>query len=238
MRGGTSVVHPGPDLVEIWSGAERWTMSKGQFRQAVIERRLPTGALWREYWGERYRRIEGGQTMTTNNSELMVWTDGAAIGPFELSVLTGMVESGEVNRNALTAPPGSDDWVPLSSRIDRAESRPKFPPLEPPRVIESPLACCDACGHSVSKVADACPHCGHPVAGGRRAHGSAGNAVAAIASFILPGLGQLAQGRVGAAAIVFILAALFWVVALGWVIHIWSAVDAATWYPGRRGNWL
>ena len=55
------------------------------------------------------------------------------------------------------------------------------------------------------------------------------NAVAALASFILPGLGQLIQGRYGTAIAFFILAALLWLIFLGWIIHIVAAIDAATW---------
>lgn len=59
--------------------------------------------------------------------------------------------------------------------------------------------------------------------------GSAGNVIAAICSFFVPGLGQLVQGRFLMAAIQFVLAALLWIVLLGWIIHLWSILDAATW---------
>jgi len=38
--------------------------------------------------------------------------------------------------------------------------------------------------------------------------GSAGNVIAALCSFFVPGLGQLVQG-------------------LGWIVHLWSIIDAA-----------
>jgi TM2 domain-containing membrane protein YozV len=59
--------------------------------------------------------------------------------------------------------------------------------------------------------------------------GSTGNVVAALCSFFIPGLGQLLQGRLGKALLHFVLAALAWFVFLGWLMHIWSAYDAATW---------
>jgi TM2 domain-containing membrane protein YozV len=59
--------------------------------------------------------------------------------------------------------------------------------------------------------------------------GSAGNVLAALASFFIPGLGQLLQGRVLVAVIHFVLAAVLWIFLLGWVIHLWSIVDAAIW---------
>lgn len=61
--------------------------------------------------------------------------------------------------------------------------------------------------------------------------GSAGNVIAALASFFVPGLGQLLQGRLGKALVQFVLAAVLWVVLLGWLIHLWSILDAAVWKP-------
>jgi len=61
--------------------------------------------------------------------------------------------------------------------------------------------------------------------------GSAGNVIAALASFFVPGLGQLLQGRLVMAAVMFVLAAVLWIVMLGWIIHLWSILDAAVWKP-------
>lgn len=57
--------------------------------------------------------------------------------------------------------------------------------------------------------------------------GSTGNVIAALASFFIPGLGQLLQGRVLAALIQFILAGILWIFLLGWIVHLWSIIDAA-----------
>ena len=61
--------------------------------------------------------------------------------------------------------------------------------------------------------------------------GSAGNVIAALASFFVPGLGQLIQGRLMMAVTQFVLAAVLWLVLLGWAIHLWSVLDAALWKP-------
>lgn len=61
--------------------------------------------------------------------------------------------------------------------------------------------------------------------------GSTGNVIAALASFFIPGLGQLLQGRFVIAAIQFVLASLLWIILLGWIIHLWSILDAATFKP-------
>lgn len=57
--------------------------------------------------------------------------------------------------------------------------------------------------------------------------GSTGNVIAALCSFFIPGLGQLVQGRLLMAIIQFVLAGLLWIFLLGWIIHLWSILDAA-----------
>ncbi|MES3628771.1 MAG: hypothetical protein PPP56_01245 [Longimonas sp.] len=62
--------------------------------------------------------------------------------------------------------------------------------------------------------------------------GSGGNVIAALASVLIAGLGQLVQGRLIAAAVHFVLAAVVWALSLGtfgWIVHIYSAYNAATW---------
>jgi TM2 domain-containing membrane protein YozV len=61
--------------------------------------------------------------------------------------------------------------------------------------------------------------------------GSTGNVIAALASFFIPGLGQLLQGRLIMAGIMFVMAAVLWWILLGWIIHLWSILDAALWKP-------
>jgi TM2 domain-containing membrane protein YozV len=61
--------------------------------------------------------------------------------------------------------------------------------------------------------------------------GSGGNVLAALCSFFYPGLGQLLQGRLLAAAIQFVLATVLWLVWMGWIVHIWSIIDAARFTP-------
>jgi TM2 domain-containing membrane protein YozV len=59
--------------------------------------------------------------------------------------------------------------------------------------------------------------------------GSAGNVISALASFFIPGLGQLLQGRLMMAIVMFVLAGVLWFFLLGWAIHLWSVIDAALW---------
>lgn len=61
--------------------------------------------------------------------------------------------------------------------------------------------------------------------------GSAGNVIAALASFFIPGLGQLIQGRLIMAIVQFVLAGALWFILMGWIIHLWSILDAAMFKP-------
>ena len=61
--------------------------------------------------------------------------------------------------------------------------------------------------------------------------GSAANVIAALASFFIPGLGQLLQGRWLLAGVQFVLAWLLWLILLGWLVHLWSIIDAALFDP-------
>ena len=61
--------------------------------------------------------------------------------------------------------------------------------------------------------------------------GSSGNVIAALASFFIPGLGQLLQGRLFLALVQFVMAALLWIILLGWIIHLWSILSAALYKP-------
>jgi TM2 domain-containing membrane protein YozV len=61
--------------------------------------------------------------------------------------------------------------------------------------------------------------------------GTAGNVLAALASFFFPGLGQLVQGRLLAALLFFVASLVLWVFLLGWLVHIVATIDAARFRP-------
>ena len=65
--------------------------------------------------------------------------------------------------------------------------------------------------------------------------GPTGNVLAALASFFIPGLGQLLQGRLIKAIIMVVAASVLWFFLLGWIIHLWSIIDAAMFKaPGEK----
>ena len=63
--------------------------------------------------------------------------------------------------------------------------------------------------------------------------GSTGNVIAALCSFFVPGLGQLIQGRFLTPAFMFVLNIALWFVWMGWIVMLWSTIDAAMFKPRR-----
>jgi TM2 domain-containing membrane protein YozV len=60
--------------------------------------------------------------------------------------------------------------------------------------------------------------------------GTTGNVIAALASFFVPGLGQLLQGRVTWAIVWFLASIVVWIVTLGLlggVVHVLACIHAA-----------
>ena len=64
--------------------------------------------------------------------------------------------------------------------------------------------------------------------------GSAANVIAGLASFFIPGLGQLVQGRFLTAIFFFLLSGVLWIFLLGWLGHILAALEAALWRGPRH----
>ena len=104
-------------------------------------------------------------------------------------------------------------------------------PSRSPKLREQDSGRCDSSDRSQRKrlVDAASAHKIEAMAG----QGSAGNVLAALCSFFIPGLGQLLQGRLLMAVVQFCLAAILWFVLLGWIIHLWSILDAALFKPGK-----
>lgn len=105
-----------------------------------------------------------------------------------------------------------------------------------PSLSDVALMTCPACGHRVSHRAAACPRCGDPINAEvqreqvkSKPPQRAGNVIAALASFLVPGLGQLAQGRPLVGLLFFLCTIVGWALWLGWLFHIGAAIEAAVW---------
>ncbi|MEZ5456605.1 MAG: hypothetical protein R3F04_10935 [Lysobacteraceae bacterium] len=66
--------------------------------------------------------------------------------------------------------------------------------------------------------------------------GSSGNVIAALCSLLIPGLGQLVQGRFLWALFWFVLGGVLWLVTFtlgGWIANLLACIHAAVYEPRR-----
>lgn len=73
--------------------------------------------------------------------------------------------------------------------------------------------------------------------------GSGGNVIAAICNVFIPGLGQLVQGRLGAAILFFVVCSVCYALSatlilifmwpVGALFHLWSIISAARYNPNH-----
>ena len=88
----------------------------------------------------------------------------------------------------------------------------------------------------MSVRAAACPRCGDQIGADGPDHGIAihrqghtGNIVASLASILIPGIGQVAQGRPLIGLMFFLCAVVAWAIGIGWLFHIGASIEAAIW---------
>jgi TM2 domain-containing membrane protein YozV len=106
---------------------------------------------------------------------------------------------------------------------------------------------CSSCGSEMNSAAQVCSRCGYVLTVTqadmesqpelRQVSAPAGsrtlerNGPAAIASMLVPGLGQFIQGRFAAGFTYFFFGIFVWIVTLlilGWMVNLVSCIDAAT----------
>ena len=61
--------------------------------------------------------------------------------------------------------------------------------------------------------------------------GSTGNVIAALCSFFIPGLGPVAPGPAADGDLSICSRGVLWFILLGWLVHLWSILDAALYKP-------
>lgn len=94
---------------------------------------------------------------------------------------------------------------------------------------------CPECNHGVSSHADACPSCGYVINRSSKApqtvyvENNPSGGVAAVLSFLIPGLGQIYKGQVFNGLVWFVLVIVGYVcfVVPGLLLHLFCIIGAA-----------
>lgn len=156
------------------------------------------------------------------DAEWYIHTDEQSHGPYSGHTLKSFIDSGNLKSNTLVVPVGGQDWKAAREYPVLANLLPRDAlPVAPPPPVNA------AAGATVVQVHNVIGQ-HHPqrpiVIDGTAASKSAG--LALFLSFIFCGLGQVYNGQIGKGILMFILCVAAWFVLLGWVISIWSMIDA------------
>ncbi|TIP39002.1 MAG: DUF4339 domain-containing protein [Mesorhizobium sp.] len=155
--------------------------------------------------------------------------EGKNYGPYSGHEIREFAREGRITGSAQVVPVGGTTW---KAAKDDPVLRGFFETTKvaaPPARTSSDSRVSAAEGATIVQVTNNLgPQPGYGVAGvlldGAAANKSAG--VALILSLLICGLGQFYNGQIGKGILMFVLMIALWFVLLGWIIWIWSAVDA------------
>lgn len=158
------------------------------------------------------------------DGEWFIHIDGETYGPYSGHRLGEFVKEGRVDGATQVLPVGTEEWKRASE--DRRLAA-LFRPSRQSNLQAPPPVVTAAAGATVVQVTNHIPaqpqimflDDGSPF-------GPKSPGVALLLSFLFCGAGQIYCGRVGKGILMFIGAVLLWLVLLGWIIQIWSMVDA------------
>ncbi|MCC5979057.1 MAG: DUF4339 domain-containing protein [Salinarimonas sp.] len=156
--------------------------------------------------------------------------DGQSWGPYDGHALKGYLAEGRIGPDTSVARVGSQDWTRLSDdRVLRDLLRahqaiPGVPPVPTGTVSTGN-------GGTIVQIHQ---HAPPPIAHYAAAAGDIGPkspGLALFLSFLFAGLGQIYNGEIAKGIVMLVLTILLWLVLLGWIIWIWSMIDA---YGGAK----
>ncbi|MCJ8142784.1 GYF domain-containing protein [Ancylobacter sp. A5.8] len=154
--------------------------------------------------------------------------DGQVFGPFSGHQLRDFAREGRLSVDTDVARLGDENWVRAAD--DKALA-PLFGPRRDPSegATPPPGPVSAGKGATVVQVTNHIAAAPEPkpvliVDAGDAAPKSAG--LALVLSILIVGLGQLYNGQIGKGLLMFIGCIVLWFVFLGWIINIWSWIDA------------
>jgi len=162
------------------------------------------------------------------DGEWFIHADGQSFGPFTGHQLRGFCDDGRLGADTDVVRVGSESWTraaddrALAGFFRRAPSREPNGISAPPR--EQVSAAAGATVVQVTNQIAAPAQRAFILEAGAAKPKSAGTAL--VLSILLVGLGQIYNGQVGKAILMFILCVGLWFIFLGWIINIWSWIDA------------
>ncbi|WP_371348790.1 GYF domain-containing protein [Ancylobacter sp. IITR112] len=158
------------------------------------------------------------------DGEWYVHLDGEVFGPFTGHQLRDFAQEGRIDAETQAVRLGAETWTRAADDPALVSLFPRAVPAPPPA---GPVRA--EAGATVVQVTNNIASEPRPqqvviLDPGVAAPKSAGTAL--ILSILIVGLGQLYNGQIGKGILMFFGCILLWFVLLGWIINIWSWVDA------------
>jgi TM2 domain-containing membrane protein YozV len=155
------------------------------------------------------------------NQEWFLHAEGETFGPYSGHAMKEHIASGRVTRSSLVARAGGNQWV-------EARQDPILAPLFPPPATNPAGTAATITGNSgpVVQIHQNFGPAAVPVYSGDI--GPKSPALALVLSLIICGVGQFYNGQIGKGIAMLLLCIALWFVFLGWIINIWSIIDAYT----------
>jgi hypothetical protein len=155
------------------------------------------------------------------DGEWFIHLDGETYGPYTGHRLADFVKEGRIDGATQVIAAGTDNWVHASE--DRRLA-PLFRPARQQSQVPAPVTA--AAGATVVQVTNQIAPPQMMFMDDGMPFGPKSPGVALLLSFLWCGAGQIYCGRVGKGILMFVGAVALWFILLGWIIQIWSMVDA------------
>jgi TM2 domain-containing membrane protein YozV len=154
------------------------------------------------------------------DGEWYLHVNGEVYGPYSGHELSEFAKEGRVNGASEIQSVGQDKWVRIAEEPRLAAI------VRPAKAAPPPAAISAGAGSTVVNVTNQVNP--HPVMflDDGEAFGPKSPGVALLLSLLLCGAGQMYCGKVGKGILMLIGCVFLWLVFLGWIISIWSMVDA------------
>jgi TM2 domain-containing membrane protein YozV len=155
------------------------------------------------------------------DGEWFIHIDGQTYGPYSGHQLSDYLKEGRIDGATQVLAVGSENWQHASEDRRLASL---FRPARQQTQLPAPVTA--AAGATVVQVTNQIAP--HPVMfmDDGSPFGPKSPGVALLLSFLWCGAGQIYCGRVGKGILMFVGAVALWFILLGWIIQIWSIIDA------------
>lgn len=153
----------------------------------------------------------------------MKWTlriDGLQYGPYSGHELKEFVEDGRLEADTDVLRSGAANWVQAGTDVTLKRLFADALPAQAVQTTQSPTNAGDN-AHIVQVNQTV-----HMPAAAVTDAADKSPGVALLLSFLFVGVGQIYNGEIGKGILMFIGCVLLWIILLGWIINIWSMIDA------------